>query len=320
MPEIFDLFVKNKNVIPEKYRKFLDRARLFIFNIYPTETLNQADLTNMMSTDMEFHLPFPVVAVEDKVSCAVIWDLGEETFGFNAPRMVMEFAPIKNYTDPRAYKTGESNPFKDSCTESSVRDAAECLSERYKYSFRMGEISAYWDAVHTKWLARSVVHETALFNDCSDYLDVHKDMELGASDACSYDFSRACLTVFEELLHLSRPDTFILESSAERKHKKQGKYALTRERPTYTVVHPGEARKIMQLPEPIPKKEGGRILLERRSYWRRSHERHLKADIYKEKKVIQVKRAFVPSYWNGASESVVGNKKYRVILKDYSEQ
>jgi len=313
---IFDLFVRYSNFVPSTLRKLINRARLFSFDIYPTQTMELFDCASLATQKHEFHLPFPVVAVEDKVSCGIVWDLKKDAVGFGSPRGFMEMSVTENYIDERAYTVPSDSPF--SHTAADVREAAKALKDKYPYTFRSGIAQINWNAEIDKWESRGQLFNCVMFGkdgmrgECLNMTDI-PDSE----DVALHDFLRASITMIEELLQISDPARFILErrAGADSKGKRRSrKYTLSSERPLYTVLRPREARMVMGLPEPAPKVEGGRTIVERRAHWRREHERELKSDRFKEKKTIKIDRMYIPALWNGPDSSTLGDHVYKVLL------
>ncbi|TXH19512.1 MAG: hypothetical protein E6R03_00425, partial [Hyphomicrobiaceae bacterium] len=80
---------KLKEAFPTLY-DIVDGSRLFIFPYVPQDVLPKEGRT----IPADFHLPFPIVAVEDKASCVVVCDMEEEAFGPTCKRLFIEINDI----------------------------------------------------------------------------------------------------------------------------------------------------------------------------------------------------------------------------------
>lgn len=316
---LFDLFIQHRDMFPPKFRTYVQRARLFQFDLMPTETMCgfSTDLIDGLSYD--FFLPFPVVAVEDKVSCVIVADIEKESIGLNVPRIFMEVAPLVNYTKDGAYKL-QSTATDDEITKDKERRdmLAKHMQEgtAYPHVVRYGFTHIEWSTEYKKWKAYSKLGGSFIIRKDGIY-DMTKIPTLKMDDIVD-DFCRACVTAYEELIHLSSPQKFILMTMNKSNDNKQHiKYKLARERPLYTVLTPQQIRKIIKKDEPIPEHDKqGRVILERRAHIRREHTRTLKNEKFKDKigQVINVKRAFVPAIWRGEYEHEDSINRYRVLL------
>ena len=81
--------------------------------------------------------------------------------------------------------------------------------------------------------------------------------------------------------------------------------ARTHERPSYTILKPHEIRERMKLPMPV----GKRAVT---PHERRSHLRTLRSEFFRP--TNRGRQILIPASWIGPSESVVGNRRYRVML------
>lgn len=312
--EQFDLFIKFREYIPEQYRRYIQQARLFNFDLLPTESL-AFGLENMEEASFNFVLPFPVVAVEDKISCVIVWDTDKTAVGTDKKRGIIEIANMYNYTNEGAYRiTPDETRFgitEESSSQYNKQFRKQFTKETSPISIRCGYISAEWEG--TRWKGQSdlllsiIVHQDGNIIDLMDYPE--------KSAAIQNDFFRGAITAIEELTRISSPHTFIVEEKSINNNKKKRKYVPAAERSIYTVLRPDAIRKLMKLPE--PERTDKRTILERRAYIRREHTRTLRNE---ERfgdnvgKIINVKRAYVPAIWHGPESSVVNKKQYRVIL------
>jgi hypothetical protein len=315
----FDLFIKYKNHIPEKFRQYINRAKLFAFDMYPTETLEGIDLEEIQDLVFNFCLPFPVVAVEDKTSCVILWDTIKNSVGIEFRRGMMEIVDTKNYTNEKSFKAS-SQDLENGFTDEQHRESCEEMEKifgkgNFPMVFRCGYSQLNWDEGLKKWSGRSELEE------CKYILSDGKEMDLLRSsfydrklkDGMDQDFGRGTITAYEELIRMSAIKSFILEKKPIKKNKKN-KYLYSYEKPIYTTVSPKHARSIMGIKK--SKEESEKQIKERRAHIRREHERHLTSPKFtrKQGQTIKVKRTYVPSIWSGDSENIVGKHHYKVLL------
>jgi hypothetical protein len=118
----------------------------------------------------------------------------------------------------------------------------------------------------------------------------------------------------QEVMLLNDPETFILESTplsainpkpVRLKPGQIRRIPRTHERPTYTILKPHEIRERMKLPTPVGKRAVA-------PHERRSHLRTLRSEFFRP--ANRGKQILIPASWIGPSESLVGNRRYRVIL------
>lgn len=107
---------------------------------------------------------------------------------------------------------------------------------------------------------------------------------------------------------INTTESFIVKSTPatgtfNRKHHKIRKH---NERPVYTILRPGEIRKVMGLPAPTESERGPNA-----PHWRRKHFHTFKHERFTKKKGQTI---VIPAVWVGPSEAVVGGKRYKVML------
>jgi len=123
---------------------------------------------------------------------------------------------------------------------------------------------------------------------------------------------KVVLNAIGQLFYLYTPDHFLVEqapvkSNGNKQNKTNGKVIRSHERPIYQVLKPLEARKVMGLGDPKPATEStGRKVLHRIA-----HTRTLRSERYVNKRGQTI---MIPAIWNDAVESVVGKRRYRVVI------
>lgn len=123
------------------------------------------------------------------------------------------------------------------------------------------------------------------------------------------------VTDFAQLHAVNQPGRFIMEEApvdVERIMRNKT-YPKTHERPLYIILTPRQIRKRMHLPEPeILDKLGRKVT----PHERRGHYRVYRNARFKRAEDGSFKKRWVNHTWVGKSETVVDDRRYRVILEE----
>jgi hypothetical protein len=287
----------------------LRNARLFVFPGKAHEVLPKAYSADERRTLSEtFFLPFSTVAVEDTVSCTVMWDMEKGQTGLDGRRGFIEIQPF---------------------TEKSMMDAADATEEDRDYIKQ--SLSKYPEGTITiaeGWFGPLEMVDDKRFNLIGgvDWIAVAtKDKGVLGMDAMrtakKHDYellSRPILinveTSLQEVFYFNLPDRFVVEempAAAEKRARKKTakgrkKVPRSHERPRYTLLLPRQIRKKLGLPEPG---QGG----PKRPHERRRHYRTYPDDEARWPKA-HGKTIVVPASWIGPSEATLGKTRYRIRL------
>jgi len=319
----FDLFIKYRDYIPEQLRRYINRARLFEFDLYPTETIDLMSKDEVKELADSFCLPFPVVAIEDKTSCVILWDKFKNSVGIEFSRGMIEIIDTENYLKDEAFKL-TSQDIENGINEKNMRESKDMLKDIAKKTggfpvvLRTGYGVVRWIDQIKKWEGKVDVRSCVYIMKNGEVLDFITNLKNNPRERISVDTDcmRGMTTAYEELLRMSSRNQFILEKSPK-KASKNTKYLKSHERPVYTVLNPNKARKVMRLPEPIVDKPiGKKKTKERRAYVRAEHERFLGSEKFTKKQgqTVSVKRTYVPAIWRGNFCSETESHFYKVIL------
>ena len=314
---LFDKLVKNTKVIPEQFRHYVRKARLFHFDIFSHQT--GAEVPRAKSQVAMFQLPFPVTAVEDKDSCCVVADLEREAHGVGVRRFAIELGDLSASAKAirEKLKLDDLSPAIRERAQAELELCEELDSDVEASNMlivRGGTFLADLDHASNKW----VVQDSKMAFSYMISVRTGEVRATGLLRAVGAEMVMTYLSTLEELMLLNDPANFVLEKAPVKSKKTRGRHGdlYSHERPVYTVIKPKDARKIMQLPEPT-RVAGKRTILERRAHIRHAHTRTLKAERFGENKgkVIEVPQTQVAAVWHGDKEAVVGKHRYRVIVE-----
>lgn len=296
--------IAERQPVPQQLRKAVEQARLFRFEFNPHEALPKAYKPDVLEWLMEnLYLPFPCVAVEDRASCVVFWDGTEEgeppVRGARKERYFIECCDFDKASVDAFYDGSAERReiIGQGCSAVSMGVISlDCDSSRPR-EFRVGGHLEFAMVTH---------HDQVLFAGSEMPLSVAGDIATAAL--------RNASAALQEVMLLNDPESFILESTPlsalNRKPRKLKpgqirRIPRTHERPIYTILKPHEIRKRMGLPSPVGKRSVT-------PHERRSHLRTLRSDFFRP--TTRGKQILIPATWIGPSESVVGKRRYRVIL------
>lgn len=316
----FNMFVKYRQHLPDDLKRRVKLARLFDFDLAPTQALDGMAPEEVGEAAYNLVLPFPVVAVQDRVSCVIVWDLQVGAVGSDIERGVLEVVDLWNYGVAGAFRQSTQDPpgTQEAFDEHTQWVRSNFTPQNSPIGLRWGVGGTGWAAGVKKW-APKYRCESALIIDRKSGQVTDLVKAYGSDQRLQVDFTRSALTAIEELTRLSRPHTFILEDRPpepkQRKHASD--YRLAAERPRYAVLEPDVIRKRTGMVSPVPEKRG-RTIRERRAHIRREHDRVKQDEEYwgpeEVGKVMHVRRAYVRAIWNGDFEAEKEGHKYRVIL------
>lgn len=302
---IFDSLCRivERQQVPSELQKAVREARVFRFEFNPHEALPKQYKPDTLAWLMDnLYLPFPCIAVEDRASCVLFWDSsieGEQPLrGAGHERYFIECCDFSK-ASVDAFYDGSA----DVRDMLSIRCCAVSMGRIYfdtqlssPNQFRVGGGTDY-----------------TLVMEGEKVVLVSKMASLEIPEIATAALRNAA-SALQEVMLLNDPETFILEStplSAIRRKPvrlKPGqvrRLARSNERPLYTILKPHEIRKRMKLPMPV-----GKRAVE--PHERRSHLKTLRSEFFRPE--TRGKQILIPATWIGPSESVVGKRRYRVIL------
>ena len=302
---IFDSLcrIAERQPVPPALRKAVDQAHVFQFEFNPHEALPKEYKPDVLEWLMDnLYLPFPCIAVEDRASCVVFWDNSVE--GEPPQRGA---GHERHFIECCDFDKASIDAFYDGSAEN--REALSCGC----CAVSMGRISLDTEI--------SMVNQFRVAGCVAFTIVTQGDEVVFASGMPSLEVPeinnaalRNAASALQEVMLLNDPETFILESmplsainrkAAKLKPGQIRRIPRTNQRPTYTILRPHEIRERMKLPMPV----GKRAVV---PHERRSHLRTLRSEFFRP--VNRGKQVLIPASWIGPSESVVGKRRYRVIL------
>lgn len=285
--------------LPE-YRDLVEKSRLFVFEGAPHKFLKERPGYHPEFDQELFHLPFPVVAVEDAGSLVILADEVEGAVGLDKPRFFIDVQSINPNVDDLEHLVNFSEAGREFQT-AMIAKYPKAIGVNVGRLVNMSLDSALSRFSGTYEAIRSLVVD----KKSGIILDDPGSPSLAAGMAPAARNSQVAL---EELSMLSRKTDFVLEHSSAKGMKfKKGGIARSHQRPNYTILHPDEIRKIMKLDR--PKEVTGKT---KKAHERRQHLRRYVPGPGKPWKDEQIK--VIPACWIGPSESTVQGKKYVVRL------
>ena len=296
-----------KQIIPT-----LRDARIFDFPYIPHEVLeHEPSMDDVNQLRDRFFLPFPVVAIEDKASCVVIWDSIENQEGCGDVRYFAECLPYV-IKDSSAFDLTTDGQAKEAMHKQLVGAASKIKDADEAVVVVVGKINKLESATRTKFGWSGSVG--LAFVATKDRIMVSSDTLRTAAGAAGWDAVnemsiRNASVAVQEILMMNSPDRFILERTTEgvRKAQKKNSSLLRRshERPTYTLLTPTQIRSKIS----VAQNQTGPIV---EGHERRRHFRTLKSDRFVN---AQGKILTIPATWVGPHEVTTGKTHYRVCLE-----
>ncbi|MBM3494211.1 MAG: hypothetical protein FJX72_07815 [Armatimonadetes bacterium] len=253
-----------------------------------------------------FHLPFRIVAIEDQTSCVILWEEQRDQIGLISKRWFIELASLS---------AERASSWNDGALETKARAKLPAatrarLEHAHNFSFGMFEVADVENTGASEQSWRFMLKgSVASYHMLDDNGPMPEGVELLAAypDIMTTTALRNAMSAVEELMMFNRPDRFIVrETPARARALDAPKIPRAHERPTYTLLHPQEARSKLGIP--MPTGRGGRFIGERRRHVRRypdDPERWPKAH----GKII-----VVPATWVGPHEANVGRRHYTIML------
>lgn len=288
---------------PPEMRRAVEQARVFRFEFNPHEALpKQYDPDDLDWLMANLYLPFPCIAVEDRASCVVFWDGSED-----GQPPLRGAGHERRFVECCDFGKASIDAFYDGQPEQ-----REMLDHRC-CAVSMGRISLDAHFTHLNQFRVAGGTDFTLVTQGDEKVFVSQAPSLEIAPIATAALRNAA-SALQEIMLLNDPETFILESTplsavnpkpVKLKPGQIRRVHRTHERPTYTILRPHEIRERMKLP----------MLNSKRAvtpHERRSHLRTLRSEFFRPGN--RGRQILIPASWIGPSESVVGNRRYRVVL------
>jgi hypothetical protein len=275
----------------------LQRAHLFEFPGDSHAVLPRAfDAETAEILSESFFLPFPTIAIEDPVSCVILFDTVDGQKGVGGVRRFAECMPLDHKHLSRAAK---NDP----------RDLERLKSWPVGLSqIAFGTVESFHvSADNPPLLISGHVDRLILCNKQRVYAtDISTPFSVEQANNSILTNVR---TAFEELFYFNNPGRFVVERTdlTTRPQPPHLKIRRTSHRPRYILLTPDEIRERIKR-EDAP--EGGRKL--ETGHDRRRHWRWLRSERYSE--AVRAKPLLIPATWVGPSTGTFEKSRYRVRL------
>jgi hypothetical protein len=275
---------------PLEVRERLKDTKLFVFEESAEDSIKESRLPN--HDDETFFLPFRCIAIEDPHRCVLLRDRTENQRGLSMPR---DFLYLGLLSDE----------------ENQIMENVNIISSGSIYiDFESPTPNFVMNAVNTA-LIRPTGDPDPRFISADLYPEGKEQHFNEILKVVGFNLNLAYESILQ---HINNPENFVIEVTPlhyeRNKDKLERKSRILRihERPLYTFLRAKRARQIMGLTDPLAHKghRGHPIPHERRR-----HLRTLRSDYFTRK---QGQTIVVEATWVGPSESVVGNKRYKVLL------
>jgi len=281
--------------------RYAKDAKLFVFDGDPRDVMPEF----MSDEEVEFNktkfiLPFDVVAIEDYASCVLI---ANHTLSQKGTTDYRAFLEIQR-ADPYPLLTGEAraNGIKVLCNVFGIKHIEDAFLLTY------GVIKKDERQEMSKGYQAGIDWVILLEKDKILHFTAGKNIEPNTMPAEQANSSAGnAWTALREIMYFNSPDRHILEVSHSKPHHiSPNRIPRSHQRPQYILLHPHEIKRRMGLALSEDDEKAVRAPHERRSHYRRlSSERYT----HKQGQVVIVRKA-----WVGPSESIVGKRKYRVLV------
>ena len=300
------LFDKLAGIVEKEYTNYkfiLEGANIFQFD---KEYKDNLSLTIDINNGQEFFLPFKTTAVENNSSCVIMYDPIENQVGFEYPRY---FIGCYNATN-----------------------AAEVLKEQQMAVSEIGNILVVFAG---NFVGKAFQDDRGGLDAKLNFIKLYSKKGLVANSYKTTDMLKRMgwyklivntpLMTLQQLISLNTPDKFVLETTLTRPKKqwwkkKKPKIRRSGERSLYTILEPNKIREVLN-PE-VRNTHMSPVI-----HQRRRHKRWLRDEKYRfdsagkfiepqfcPKGKLYYKTVIVPAMWVGASEAIIGNKRYKVRL------
>ncbi len=307
-------------------QEIINEVKIFKWPFKPQDVLPKTIEGDLKEIEETFFLPFPAIAIEDKASCVVLFDMYKDQVGMDTQRGFMEYSDLWT----------EDNLFVDSGILDNIRSPEMqrlhelgygifthgIIYRNQLYSAEMykGKGDIFESVVASKKdIFAKDIHKVPQSRDIKDdpfVTDIMRKYRQEQPFICDYEDDDALLesftlgpvrnamTALQEVLYFNQPQNFILEEVSiklKNKKKKAKKTLRSNQRPIYTLLRANEIRSKLGIPRQSPK------IHERSGCWR------LYKDASRYTKMLG-KRGWVKPSWVGVSEKTVGKVHYRVVL------
>lgn len=263
------------NVLHDPFKLFQE-IKLFKFNDKSSINCKRKNTLDSLGYD-SFRLPFPKIAIEDPWGIGIYIDSENDQFGLHGKRVSIVFLGTQ---------INSKNGILQVATISKVDLKAQDMHCDFHF---LGTVTN--GKLVNKFSKEHELFRFFKIDLTEDEADEHKGF-----------FGQRLYNV----ISLINPKNFILKETTLNVKSKKKRLLRAHQRPNYTILEPSKIREIMHIKTPPAGSHRSPIPHERSGHFRTL--RHPK---YGEN---VGKTVWIKPVWVGDSESIVGNKFYKVIL------
>lgn len=298
---IFDTFCGMAERHWEPVIPLLRKAHLFEFPENPQDVLRKSFEPEEVELLREtFFLPFPVVAIEDPVSCVLLFDKVQDQQGINTERFFAECLPLDlEHLSRAADTTPEDLAYLSTIPPGFVQISFGRIEE-----FTIGTKPGVPPIG-----IRGVVEKLILCDKRKVHaMDGEVMRRVGGGRLSGENVLKNVKTAFEEIFHFNTPNRFVVERSEIQPRPPPPHLQVLRSdhRARYILLTPKEIGERWSEDASTPV-----LRLDRVAHHRRRHYRRLSSERYKD---ARGKVLCIPATWVGPDECKSGRTRYKVRL------
>lgn len=282
----------------------LKRAHLFEFEGDPIAVLpKKFDRDQATLLQETFFLPFPVIVMEDRVSCVLLFDRGQDQQGLSGPRYFMECQPL-DYAHLQYCRDA------DAVDQSVMKKLSELPPGLAQISVGKIESMKMNDGSDTKTLIEGHI-DRFLTCDRRKIYDSGSGLPQSVVQALTTAVLSNVTFALEEVFYFNTPNRFVVERSPATSVRPNPNVQIPRSdhRPRYILLTPAEIQARLGFGSHESAATEGRTAPT--PHHRRRHYRQLKSDRYKK---ARGKLLCIPATWVGPDEGVHQKVRYKVRL------
>jgi hypothetical protein len=247
-----------------------------------------------------FFLPFPIVAVEDSISCVLLEDVEKDQRGLGTPRRFIECLNISE-----ALVTDSAEAQERPEDTGKWLDVVQHIQEKGDVTFiTLGRGHFEKTTAVSRLVRGSIIACCMVTKEGVATIQPGSWMWTFAERCALRNFS----TAIEEVITFNTPNRFVVEVSpaVKKRTPHSPKIPRSHDRPKYTLLTKTEVQRVLEVES---NDENDRR--HPSAHWRRRHYRTFRSEKFVG---MKGKTIVVPACWVGPTEKQVGTKIYKVRI------